>query len=299
MAKKMQIGKRLKISKAQQYMLGAVTVASFVLGICLVISVYFLKYIRYDSAVIGAKADAIQGYSDTIKNIGVCNKPSGKIYKDKEIEKCDPNNVNASDVPGTLRYNVLIDMAANKDLESVGRNDLSVCMDSKGNRLTYEKLVQRYENATTEEDRLKNYQIFSMCSALRAIPDALPAAENELALMASVDKIFKMSSWEPDYIVPGENAVSDIDGLEALGVVLVMETDPTTVIRVLRNIEKSIRDVDVRTASIEWTSSGIELRGEATAYYTDVSLIKEGLVTVNGTGRVIKTSAAKLGAEEE
>lgn len=288
MAVKDKIGKRLKIDKAQQYMLAAVAGASLILGVCLVLAVYFLKYIKFDGAVIKEKNSAIKGYSDTIKNIGVCTSPRRKLYSDQELKNCDPNNIHVDDVPGSLRSNVLVDMASNENLESVGRSGLTVCIDSEtGETLSYKKLIQRYERST-DENRAKNFQIFSMCSALRAIPDALPAAENELALMASVDKIFKISGWEPEAITPGGETESSLPGLEAIDVDLMLETDLQTTIRVLRNIEKSIREINVNKATIEWTGGNLDLNASATAYYTNLADLGEGMVTVRGDGKVTK-----------
>ena len=79
MARDKAIGKRLKISKAQQVMLGTVAGAALILGVCLVFSVYFLKYIKFNSKVISEKDQAIKGYSTAIKNIGVCKSPSSRI----------------------------------------------------------------------------------------------------------------------------------------------------------------------------------------------------------------------------
>ncbi|MBR3256836.1 hypothetical protein IKG02_00920 [Candidatus Saccharibacteria bacterium] len=282
--------KKLKIGKAQQTMLGAVAVASFVLGICLVIAVYFLKYIRFDAAIISEKDKAIDGYNDTIKNIGICTKPRGKTYSAKELERCVPDEVSVDDVSGSLRANVLINMAQNENLESVARNGLSVCVDSStGEKLSYERLMRRYENSTSEEDRLKYYQIYTMCSALRAIPDALPAAKNELALMASIDKIFKVSGWEPDNITPGGDAESAFGGLGATSISISMQTSSETAIRVLRNLEKSIRDIDVEGLSLEWSGGRLNLSAKAKAYYTEPVEISEGIVTVRGDGRVTRS----------
>ena len=79
MAKEVSITKRLKISKAQQNMLGAVLVSSMILGVCLVLAFYLVKYIGFNATVIGEKDAAVTGYSETIRKLGVCDKPNGKI----------------------------------------------------------------------------------------------------------------------------------------------------------------------------------------------------------------------------
>lgn len=290
MADKKKLTDKLKISKAQKYMLGAVAGASLVLGVCLVLSVYFLKLIKFDGKVIGAKDDAIKGYSDTIKDIGVCRRPRKKLYSDEEIKNCVPDSLNVDDVPNTLRANVLSDMASNENLETVGRSGIGVCVDSvTGEALSYEALLKRYENSTSSNQE-RNFQIFTMCSALRTIPDALPAAKNELALMASVDKIFKISGWEPDSIMPGGDAESLLPGLGAIGLNLTLETNLQTTMRVLQNIERSIREINIERATVEWSGGELDVHASATAYYTDIAGLEEGLVTVSGNGSVRKSA---------
>ena len=95
MAKELQIGKRMKISEAQRNMFGAVVGASIALGMSLVLSVYFLKMIRFNAKVIAEKDDAIEGYSEAIRVIGVCKEPRGKVYSDNELSStsCTPNDI--------------------------------------------------------------------------------------------------------------------------------------------------------------------------------------------------------------
>ena len=288
MPKDLAIGKRLKISKAQSNMMAAVLGASVALGMSIVLGVYFLKYIRFNSAIISTKDQAIKGYSDTIKNVGVCKSPRGNTYTTKELQNCSPNDISVSSVPNTLRQNVLVEMAANEDLESVGRTGLSVCIDGQtGERMSYEKLIQKYENSTTEKAKAANFEIFTMCSALRAIPDALPAAKNELALMASINKIFKESDWIPDSMAPGGDSESEITGLGAIGVNLTLQTNTQTVIKILRNMEKSIREINIRSASINWSNGSLNVNSNAEAYYTEIAGLDEKIVTVRGDGTVI------------
>lgn len=291
-----ETNKRIKMSKAQQNMLMAVGGAAVMLGICLVAGVYFLKYIRFNAAVIGAKDDAIQGYSDAIKTIGVCKAPRGKVYKDSELASCTPDELTVSDVPNTLRYSVTVDMASNEDLESVARNGMSVCTNSAtGEKWTYDELLEKYEMATTDKAKEENFEIFVSCSALRAIPDALPSAKNELALLASLDKIFKVSGFSPESLAPGGEIESNIEGLGAIGVNITLESDSVTGMRVLRNIEKSIREIGVNTANVEWSNGGLDIEAQATAYYTEPQEIEEGMITVTGEGKVTK----KQGGEDE
>ena len=299
MAKDNAVSKRLKISKAQQNMLGAVAIASLILGVSLVLGVYFVKYIRFNAAVIGAKNEAIQGYSDAIRDLGVCEAPRGRTYSSNELKSCEPDNVMPSDVTNSLRYNVMVKMAQNRALESVGRTGLSICNNSDtGEKLTYEQLYDMYDYATTSEDKARKLEIFGLCSALRAIPDALPATKNEQALGASLDRVYRIGNIYPDSITTGGEVETGVEGLRGIGMTLSVEAGEETAYRLLKNIERSIREFNINMASMEIVGgSGINLTASATAYYIDTAALTEGIVTVTGKGKVTK-SVGSLEVEE-
>ena len=61
MAKEVAIGKRAKISEAQQYMLLSVLVASVVLGAAISLIIHFVQQISFNAKVIAAEDEAIVG----------------------------------------------------------------------------------------------------------------------------------------------------------------------------------------------------------------------------------------------
>ncbi|MBQ1528147.1 hypothetical protein IIZ77_00680 [Candidatus Saccharibacteria bacterium] len=289
MAKSVAISKRLKIDKAKQNMLLAVAGAAFILGISLVFAVYFLRYIRFNSKVISEKDEAIRSYSSAISDIGICRKPSGGVYNSAELSSCKPDDVDLNSIPNTLRYNVIMNVSQNEALESVGRTGLPICYDSStGKKLSFESLLERYRYATTETARENYLNMIGMCSALRVIPDALPSTANALALGASLNKIFQISSYEPEGITPGEAGESDLPGIGAIGVSLQVESDAETTMRVIDNLEKSIREISIHTARIEQGANSLNLDASATAYYTEPATLSENIETVFGNGRVVK-----------
>lgn len=295
MAKDKAIGKRLKISKAQQMMLGAVAGAALILGVCLVFSVYFLKYIKFNGKVISEKDIAIKGYSSAISSIGVCKAPSSRdgIYNKSELESCEPNDINLKYLQGTLRYDVIMNLSQNEALESVGRKGLSICYDaSTGQKRTFEWMLERYNNATNDKDKENYLQMIGMCSSLRVIPDALPSTANPLALGASLNRIFQISKYEPDGITPGAEDESTIPGVGSIMVSLEIEASTDTTMRVLDNLEKSIREINVRTARIERSGGTLKVEASAEAFYTEPATINEVIEEVRGDGRVIKNTAA-------
>ena len=105
------VGKRIKISKMQQHMMLAALGTSLVFGVSLVFSIYFMKYIIFNTTVIDEKDKSISNYYTAIKNVGICTtKNKDGKFSDKDLKKCNPESIDADELPGTLRNNVLIGM---------------------------------------------------------------------------------------------------------------------------------------------------------------------------------------------
>jgi len=261
--------KRQKISKAQQITMLEVLAASLVLGTCLVLVNFIIQYIKFNANVISEKDKAITEYDQTIRNIGICGDGdrNGRL-SDKELEECNPNGVKLSDVPNSLRYNVFEVMAQNKDLESVARMRNEKCYDEAGNRIDFNAL---YNLATDETQRQELLQATKICSSLRVISDALPAQKNTEALMASLNQIFLISQVEPETLAPRDDVIvlDDLAGVQAIPVSFGFRGNDVEVLRVLDNIDRSIRNFDITSMTVEWISSGLNLTARANAYYAD------------------------------
>lgn len=290
MAKEIAIGKRAKISQAQQIMLLSVLGASVVLGIATSLMVHFVNKISFNAGVISAEDASIVAYSNAIKNIGVCTKPSGSTYSVEELKKCNPNSIDSSKVPGSLRANILESMAANYALNSVPKESTSECINplTKKN-YTYEELEKLYVDAGNNAEELATAtSLIQSCSALRIIPDALPAFKNEEALLSSLNKIFIVSGWEPESLTPSGSSSSSSFGtnLNTFSVRLSVEANTQTTTNVLNNIERSIRDFDITRATIGWGSNNtLTLQAQATAYYMTPSALKESTKTIKAGGK--------------
>lgn len=259
-------GKRLQISKAQQLTMLEVLGASLVLGACIVLSIFLIKYIKFNTKVISAKDKSIASYNESILNVGICaDKDKNGRLSDKELKDCNPNTTALNDVQNSLRYNVLENLAVNEHLESVARQRTSDCYDEQGERIDFAKL---YNSSKNDAERQRNSQMRKICSALRVIPDALPAQKNTEALMASLNQIFILSGWEPETLQPrNDSETSNIEGLGVIPVNLRVEGSAPVVLTTLDNIEKSIREFDISTANVEWTNTGISLQASADAFY--------------------------------
>lgn len=284
MAKEVAIGKRAKISEAQQYMLLAVLGASVVLGIAISLIIHFAQQISFNTKVIMAEDEAIASYSNIIKNTGICKKPSGSIYNNEELKKCDPDSIETSEIPGTLRADILENLAANEALNSVPKEASSSCVNpNTGKNYTYAELNKIYNDANGATELTAASQLIKSCSALRIIPDALPAFKNEEALLASLNKLFIESGWQPESLSPSgsSSASKAIPGLNAISVSLSVEADTSTTMNVLNNIERSIREFNIERATIEWGGNNtLNLQAQATAYYMDESTITETTKTL-------------------
>ncbi len=277
-------GKRERISKAQQYTILEVLGASLVLGACVVLSIFLIKYIDFNTLIITEKNEAISEYDQTLRNVGICvdSDNNGRL-NDTELESCDPNATSLADVEGSLRYNVLVSMAENDYLESVARQRTENCYDDLGNRIDFDEL---YEESTNELDKQRYLQSAKICSALRVVPDALPAQKNTEALMASLNQIFILTGWDPDRLAPLEDVIdSEIEGVETIPVQLRVEGPSETVLTALNNVERSIREFDILTATVEWTSQGLSLQGDANAFYLETGMELEETETLYATDK--------------
>ena len=260
--------KRIKISKAQQLTMLEVLVASLVFGTCAVLSVFLIKYIGFNTRVISEKNQAITDYDQSLRNVGVCVDTDGNgRLSNEEIEKCNPSEISLNSIPESLRYKVLMQMAMDTDLESVARKRNEKCYDEDGERIDFNK---KYEQSTNDLEKQQYLQSAKICSALRVIPDALPARKNTEALMARLNQVLLLTGWEPERLTPRDDMVeSRIEGVGVIPVTLQVDGGNDVVLRALDKIEKSIREFDITSATIEWTNSGLSLNALANAYYLE------------------------------
>lgn len=276
--------KRGKISKAQQLTMLEVLIASLVLGTCVVLSIFLIKYISFNTKIISAKNQAITDYDQSLRNVGVCvdTDKNGRLSND-EIEKCNPSEISLSSIPSSLRYKVLTQMAQNTDLESVARQRNEKCYDDKGERIDFNK---KYEQSTNDLEKQQYLQSAKICSALRVIPDALPAQKNTEALMASLNQVLLLTGWEPERLTPRDDMVeSRIEGVGVIPVTLQVEGSNDVVLRALGNIERSVREFDITSGTIEWTHSGLSLNALANAYFLEDAAEIEKTVVIKASDK--------------
>lgn len=282
--------KRDIISKAQQMTILEVLGASLVLGTCIVLSTFLIKYIKFNTTVIAEKNEAISDYDATIRYVGICvDKDGNGRLSDKELQSCNPSDVKLDEVKGSLRYNVLETMAQNEYLESVARQRNEKCYDEGGKRIDFNKL---YEETNDETEKKQYLQSAKICSALRVIPDALPAQQNTEALMASLNQIFILAGVEPERLAPQDTVVdSTIEGVSAIPVSLQLAGSDFGVMVALDALERSIREFDVTTAAIEWTARGLSLNATANAYFLSEKPMVEQTKMIYASKKARSTSS--------
>lgn len=276
--------KRSKISKAQQLTMLEVLIASLVFGACAVLSIFLIKYINFNTKIISAKSQAITDYDQSLRNVGVCvdTDKNGRL-SNEELENCNSNEVSLSSVTNSLRYKVLMQMAQNTDLESVARQRNEKCYDDKGEKIDFN---EKYEKTTDELEKQQYLQMSKVCSALRVIPDALPAQKNTEALMASLNQVLLLTGWEPERLTPRDDAVeSRIEGIGVIPVTLQVEGGSDVVLRALDKIEHSVREFDITSGTIEWTNSGLSLNALADAYYLEDAAEIEKTVVIKASDK--------------
>ena len=281
---------KLNLSQAQQILLLSVLASSIVLGVGIALSLNFINQIKFNAKVIMEKDQAIVSYSTAISKIGVCRSPKGDTYSEDELRNCTPSTIDVKNIPGTLRYNIVNGLAVNPALNSVpkGEVDLRCVSPDTLQNYTLKELNKMYIDAETVEDRESATTLLKTCSALRTIPDALPASENQEAMLSSLNKIFNISGWIPESLVPiKDSEFSDKSGINGYGVNIAVDADLLTVQELLHNIERSIRNIDVTSASISYGGeSSLKLTIGAQAYYVDKTMLSE-------TSKTVKPDSAK------
>ncbi len=263
--------KRTKISKAQQTTILEVLGASLILGTCLVLMKFAVTYIEFNTRVISAKNEAIAAYDQTLRNVGACaDKDNNKTLSERELADCDPNATKLSDVVGSLRYKIYEEMAQNQDLESVARKRNANCYDEDGDRRDFNAM---YNLATDDDERRELLQATRICSSLRLISDALPARKNIEALMASLNQLFIISGRDPESMSPRDETTTsdDITISRIIPISFQVNAPSAEIIEILNNIDKSIRNIDITNATIEWNNHGLSLQARANAYFLEPS----------------------------
>ena len=239
---------QIKFDGVTRTILIVVCIASVILGVSAVGGIYLAKKIAFSAKQIGDKTAIIAEYGKDYANL---NKLNGEINE----------------------------LATDPGLEAAARDVQSECKLSDGTMVDFEEELKR----ASDRERPILEEAQRQCSALRVIPDALPAVFNDVALMASLNKIFLESGVEPESLSPADSgqSVAGTSGTGTIGVNLRVEDEAEKALGLLGNIERSIRAFDVQRITIEWKSgTQISLRGTANAFYMNPRTIETKKLTI-------------------
>lgn len=281
MAKGSALSKRIKISEAQQTVILACLGASVMLGVSLALVTNYFNQIGFYADIIGKEDQAISNYSQTVANMGVCVKPKGQVYTRDELKRCNPNLTDISSVAGSLRYNILYNLASNEGLGSVQRYN-SACINPESELpWTYDEMDEMINEAQTDDEFIAANTLMKTCSSLRVVSDALPDYKNESALLASLNKIFNLSNTIPESISPADSYESEYDEMEEVPVLQVneisfsLESPVSSIYTFLTNMEKSIREFAPTTAKLEYLGDRLDFSLQAKAFYVEKAGLDE------------------------
>lgn len=237
-SKGVAFAKRAKISKAQQMMLMAIGGTALVFGITVVGVIYLVKVIRFNIVIIDAKDESIAGFvrvQNNLKNI------SSKI--------------------GALASSEKLESVANK------RED-EECKEFRNQGFEY---------------GLSTINTARTCSALRVIPDTLPSSVNQEATTSSLNWLIniseahlegisyrKTSSLRFKQATDSKGNVDVANTITATPIELSFEVQDssTKIMNMLDVVEKSIRNYDVYSITMEWSEGHIKINGSYTTYYS-------------------------------
>lgn len=267
--KNVAIGKRAKIDSAQKHMLIFVGSASVLLGVTVVAVIYFAKLISFNAKVISTKSDVAKTYEQTQTSL-------------KEISK------------------KIAGLSTNEYLESVARMRSNDC--------------KNYQTGVGETVKLADLEMVRECSALRVITDALPYTQNMDSALTSfyILIILAKNGASIDHIAGSEfesATLNDDYDISTLNINVEFNDKPASILSSLQSIERSIRNFDIRRATISFSKEEndkdptISLNAGFSAYNTGVVGLTNERITVcakednekcmaaGGDGSVIDLSA--------
>ena len=233
------IGKRAKIDKAQRNMLIFVGAASVVLGITLVLVVYFAKTMAFNAKIIGVNGEVIDVYKRTQTSLETISRE-------------------------------ITELSANESFESVGRQRSENCAvfdEEEGNGVKTEFSLEEIETAR-ECSALR-----VITDALPSVMNRETAMTSFIILLelptdgSSVDSA---SGGDLGVATVGDVSLNTIDMAVSFD-----DSDEGRIFRSLESIEKSIRNFDIKSVAITFRDGqGLELGTTYATYYSGDSSLQ-------------------------
>ncbi|MBR1939310.1 hypothetical protein IJ847_01090 [Candidatus Saccharibacteria bacterium] len=262
--------KHHKIDVMQRNVVIAVGLMSIILSLTIVGAIRLSKYIAFNAKVIEEKSKVAKGYK--------------QIQSDLE----------------TLRTDVSA-LVNDENLESVARfRNVADCFNNAN------------KGVDNEEYSLEDIELARTCSALRVVPDALPSKENNLATLTNMNQLLRWANYGSGVKFEGpnggsggqsSNTGSTSSTLHPVSVSVSLNDSGKRVQGALKEIEDSVRNFDITSASLSWESddfwtgqefdnSELQFDGSFTAYYSDEVAISSKSRTVCANSKSEKCRAA-------
>lgn len=233
------IGKRAKIDKAQRNMLIFVGAASVVLGVTLVLVVYFAKTMAFNSKIIGVNGEVIDVYKRTQSSLETIS-------------------------------NEITELSSNEYFESVGRQRNESCAvfdESDGRDAKTEFSLEEIETAR-ECSALR-----VITDALPSVMNRETAMTSFIILLELPTDGSSVDSATGGDI--GSATVGDVT-LNTIDVAVNFDdSDEGRIFKSLESIEKSIRNFDIKSVAITFRDGqGLELGTTYATYYSGDSSLQ-------------------------
>lgn len=144
------------------------------------------------------------------------------------------------------------------------------------------------------DENLASARFDSKEAILRVVPDSLPSVYNEASLGTSLSERILKSGIENEVTIESvrtgnsasvsTTAPATVDGLKTASFTFTVSGNASMVTRVLENLERSIRFLDVSQISITY-SGNVQMNVRGVAYYIDETVVRLTSTTITAGGR--------------
>ena len=265
--------KRVKIDKAQRNMFIAVCLASIIVGVTIVASIWFVRKIRFNNKFAKQQEYVIDDLKKSQANLDALAVSVEELTSNEALE------VVAQSKESKSQNQKLRELCASLlDEEKADAKD-----SSSSNSSSKSNNSNSSSSEEDEEDANNSYELAKTCSALRVIPDALPSGKNEVATLGSLD--FLISDLVNVEALSGDNGSryssyskkstrSVTKSVNSINANVSMSDSAARINAALNGIENSIRNYDIRSAKLSWTDDtrsgdSIDFSATFSAYYSN------------------------------
>ena len=258
------LAKRAKIDSAQRNMFVAVALASIILGVTIVGSIYLVRLFVFNNNVSAVKDEVIDEYKKAQSSL---TELTGKVSE----------------------------LAKNERLEVVARSRSRYCennaaMEEADGETSF--AVQNIELART---------CSSLRVIPDALPAVVNLDSSRASMIVLLDSSNDGNGVEAESVTGGmtviNGAMLGVTNVGGLMTSISLRDDATRVRDAMDTIESSIRNYDITSATITWSGDLIELKATYTSYYSGTADIQKSTKIICADDENDKCKKAKAGAK--